>query len=113
MGCNIGFGDKYEECGFLLDEYKLFLSQMSVQTYTEKEQKALDLYKEEKKEKIAEILSSLENYLENNLQQKKYKELKETFQRLVEEESKIIYNDGNSQEQEAGGNDIPTNSNTT
>ncbi len=92
MGCDSNFGDKYEECGFLLDEYKLIISQCSTQTYTDEEQKALNIFKEDKKKDIQKLIKKIEGDVTNFNQSKKLDELKTQFQELLEEESNISNN---------------------
>ena len=41
MGCS-NFDDRYQECEFLIDEFKLIIFQSSSNQYTENEKIALD-----------------------------------------------------------------------
>ena len=43
MGCS-NFDDRYQECEFLIDEFKLIIFQSSSNQYTENEKIALDKY---------------------------------------------------------------------
>ena len=59
MGCS-NFDDKYQECEFLIDEFKLIIVQSSSNQYTKNEKLALDKYKYEKEEKIRNFIDELE-----------------------------------------------------
>ena len=60
MGCS-NFDDRYQECEFLIDEFKLIIYQGSSNQYTKNEKLALDKYKYEKEEIIRNFIDELEN----------------------------------------------------
>ena len=97
MGCS-NFSDKYQECEFLIDEFKLIISQSHSNQYTENEKLALDKYKYEKEEKIRNFIDELEKSSTDELQKRKISKLKDDFNDILDEDdnSKIQ----NSREEE-------------
>ncbi len=95
MGCS-NFSDKYQECEFLIDEFKLIISQSHLNQYTENEKLALDKYKYEKEEKIRNFIDELEKSSTDELQKRKISKLKDDFNDILDEDdnSNIKSNEG-------------------
>ena len=85
MGCS-NFSDKYQECEFLIDEFKLIISQSHSNQYTENEKLALDKYKYEKEEKIRNFIDELEKSSTDELQKRKILKLKNDFNDILDED---------------------------
>ena len=85
MGCS-NFSDKYQECEFLIDEFKLIISQSHSNQFTENERLALDKYKYEKEEKIRNFLDELEKSSTDELQKRKVSKLKDEFNDILDED---------------------------
>ena len=85
MGCS-NFSDKYQECEFLIDEFKLIISQSHSTQFTENERLALDKYKYEKEEKIRNFLDALEKSSTDELQKRKISKLKDDFNDILDED---------------------------
>ena len=94
MGCS-NFDDKYQECEFLIDEFKLIIFQSSSNQYTENEKLALDKYKYEKEEKIRIFIDELEKSSTDEIQKRKILKLKNDFNDILDEDddSNINKND--------------------
>ncbi len=88
MGCS-NFDDRYQECEFLIDEFKLIIFQSSTNQYTENEKLALDKYKYEKEEKIRIFIDELEKSSTDEFQKRRILKLKNDFNDILDE-------DGNS-----------------
>ena len=88
MGCS-NFDDRYQECEFLIDEFKLIIFQSSTNQYTENEKIALDKYKYEKEEKIRIFIDELEKSSTDEFQKRRILKLKNDFNDILDE-------DGNS-----------------
>ena len=88
MGCS-NFDDRYQECEFLIDEFKLIIFQSSSNQYTENEKIALDKYKFEKEEKIRIFIDELEKSSTDEFQKRRILKLKNDFNDILDE-------DGNS-----------------
>ena len=88
MGCS-NFDDRYQECEFLIDEFKLIIFQSSTNQYTENEKLALDKYKYEKEEKIRIFIDELEKNSTDEFQKRRILKLKNDFNDILDE-------DGNS-----------------
>ena len=85
MGCS-NFDDKYQECEFLIDEFKLIIIQSSSKKYTENEKIALDKYKYEKEEKIRIFLDELEKNSIDEFQKRRILKLKNDFNDILDED---------------------------
>ena len=94
MGCS-NFDDKYQECEFMIDEFKLIIFQSSSNQYTENEKLALDKYKYEKEEKIRIFIDELEKSSTDEIQKRKILKLKNDFNDILDEDddSNINKND--------------------
>ena len=86
MGCCSNFNDKYQECEFLIDEFKLIILQSSSDKYTENEREALNKFKYEKEEKIRNFLEELEKKQKNKIQKRKIQKLKNDFSEILDED---------------------------
>ena len=95
MGCS-NFDDRYQECEFLIDEFKLIIFQSSSNQYTENEKIALDKYKYEKEEKIRIFLDQLEKSSTDEFQKRRILKLKNDFNDILDEDdnSDIKNNEG-------------------
>ena len=95
MGCS-NFSDKYQECEFLIDEFKLIISQSHSTQFTKNERLALDKYKYEKEEKIRNFIDELEKNSTDELQKRKISKLKDDFNDILDEDdnSNIKSNEG-------------------
>ena len=85
MGCS-NFDDRYQECEFLIDEFKLIIFQSSSNQYTENEKIALDKYKYEKEEIIRNFIDELEKSSTDELQKRKILKLKNDFNDILDED---------------------------
>ena len=95
MGCS-NFDDRYQECEFLIDEFKLIIFQSSSNQYTENEKIALDKYKFEKEEKIRIFIEQLEKSSTDEFQKRRILKLKNDFNDILDEDddSDIKNNEG-------------------
>ena len=93
MGCS-SFDDRYQECEFLIDEFKLIIFQSSSNQYTENEKIAIDKYKYEKEEKIRIFIDELEKNSTDEFQKRRILKLKNDFNDILDEDddSKIKEN---------------------
>ena len=85
MGCS-NFDDRYQECEFLIDEFKLIIFQSSTNQYTENEKLSLDKYKYEKKEKIRIFIDELEKSSTDEFQKRRILKLKNDFNDILDED---------------------------
>ena len=85
MGCS-NFDDQYQECEFLIDEFKLIILQSSSNKYTENEKIALDKYKYEKEEKIRNVIDELEKKSIDEFQKRRITKLKNDFNEVLDED---------------------------
>ena len=85
MGCS-NFDDRYQECEFLIDEFKLIIFQSSSNKYTENEKIALDKYKYEKEEKIRIFIDELEKNSTDEFQKRRILKLKNDFNDILDED---------------------------
>ena len=90
MGCCSTFNDKFQECEFLIEEYKFIIFQTSSNNYTENEQKALDKFIIEKKDKIKIYLDELEMNIIDEIQKRKILKLKNDFNEILYEEENSV-----------------------
>ena len=95
MGCS-NFDDKYQECEFLIDEFKLIIVQSSSNQYTENEKLALDKYKYEKEEKIRNFIDELEKNSTDEIQKRKILKLKNDFNDILDEDDNSNVNKSNT-----------------
>ena len=85
MGCS-NFDDRYQECEFLIDEFKLIIYQGSSNQYTKNEKLALDKYKYEKEEKIRIFIDELEKSSTDEFQKRRILKLKNDFNDILDED---------------------------
>ena len=102
MGCS-SFNDKYQECGFLIEELKLIITKSFSGNYTEKEIKALNEFKYEKEDTIRNFLEDLEKESKDEIQKRKIKRLKDEFYDVLDEDdnsgpNSYINNSSNNEE---------------
>ena len=95
MGCS-NFDDKYQECEFLIDEFKLIIFQSSSNQYTENEKLALDKYKYEKEEKIRNFIDELEKNSTDEIQKRKILKLKNDFNDILDADDNSNVNKSNA-----------------
>ena len=98
MGCCSSFNDRYQECGFLIEELKLIITQSFSGKYTENEIKALNEFKYEKEDKIRVFIEELEKTSTDEFQKRQVSKLKEIFYEVLDddENSESIPNLNNS-----------------
>ena len=77
---------EYQECEFLIDEFKLIIYQGSSNQYTKNEKLALDKYKYEKEEIIRNFIDELEKSSTDELQKRKILKLKNDFNDILDED---------------------------
>ena len=95
MGCCSNFNDKYIECGFLIEELKLIIMQLSLNNYTENELKILKKFEKEKENKITIFINELEKNSIDEIQKRKIIKLRKDFNEIIIEED---ISDSNSKE---------------
>ena len=95
MGCS-NFSDKYQECEFLIDEFKLIISQSHSTQFTKNERLALDKYKYEKEEKIRNFIDELEKNSTDEIQKRKILKLKNDFNDILDEDDNSNVNKSNT-----------------
>ena len=98
MGCCTSFNDKYQECEFLIEEFKLIILQESSRKFTENEQKALDKFINEKEEKIRIFIDELEKNSIDEIQKRKVLKLKNDLNEILENVENSESNNNNSNE---------------
>ena len=89
MGCS-SFNDKYQECGFLIEELKLIITKSFSGNYTEKEIKCLNEFKYEKEDNIRNFIEDLEKESKDEIQKRKIKKLKDEFYDVLDEEDNSV-----------------------
>ncbi len=89
MGCDIGFGDEFEKCDNLINEYQYLLDLEETEKYTAKKLEKHNEVKERIKDKIRKALESINNYATGFSQIDRLQRLNEKYQSLLTEESKI------------------------
>ena len=97
MGCS-NFEDKFMECQFLIDEFKLIIFQSSSNKYTNEEKTELDKFKYEKEEKIRIYLDNLEKTSNDEFQKRKVVKLKNDFNDILDEDDNSVRKDNNIEE---------------
>ena len=89
MGCDFSFGDEYEKCGILIDEYQYLLEIEEDRKLTDKKLEKLRQSKDDIKSKIRKLLVSINDKAYGISQIDKLQKLNEKYQNLLTEESKI------------------------
>ena len=95
MGCT-NFDDKYLECQFLIDEFKLIIFQSTSNKYTDQEKNALDKFKYEKEEKIRIYINELEKGSTDEFQKRKIVKLKNDFNEILDEDDNSMIKENNT-----------------
>ena len=89
MGCDFSFGDDYEKCGILIDEYQYLLEIEEDRKLTDKKLEKLRQSKDDITSKIRKLLVSINDKAYGISQIDKLQKLNEKYQNLLTEESKI------------------------
>ena len=89
MGCDFSFGDDYEKCGILIDEYQYLLEIEEDRKLSDKKLEKLRQSKDDIKSKIRKLLVSINDKAYGISQIDKLQKLNEKYQNLLTEESKI------------------------
>ena len=89
MGCDIDFGDDFEKCEHLIDEYEDLLFKQQSEKLVDKKDQKINKEKEELKNNIREMLENINNKAIGIAQVDKLQKLNEKYQILLTEESKM------------------------
>lgn len=89
MGCNFGFGDDYDECENLIDEYQYLLELEEDLQVKESKKEKHNLKKDIIKTKIRNLLIKINENATGVLEIDKLQRLNEKYQDLLIEDSKI------------------------
>lgn len=89
MGCEIDYGDDFEKCQCLIEEYEDLLYNEQNEKLNEKKDKDKNQEKEELKKNIREMLESINNKATGLAQVDKLQQLNQKYQILLTEESKL------------------------
>ena len=89
MGCDFSFGDDYEKCGILIEEYQYLLEIEEERKLSDKKLEKLRQSKDDIKSKIRKLLVSINDKEYGISQIDKLQKLNEKYQNLLTEESKI------------------------
>ena len=89
MGCDFSFGDDYERCQILIDEYEYLLELESNMKVNEKNIDKHNQTKDDVKNKIRNLLEKINENANGISQIDKLQKLNEKYQNLLTEESKI------------------------
>ena len=89
MGCDFSFGDDYEKCGILIEEYQYLLEIEEERKLSDKKLEKLRQSKDDIKSKIRKLLVSINDKAYGISQIDKLQKLNEKYQNLLTEESKI------------------------
>ena len=89
MGCGIGFGDDYEKCEILLDEYAYLIDLESNMKVNDKKLEKHNKEKDTVKSNIRQLLEKINQNANGFSQIDKLQKLNEKYQNILTEESKI------------------------
>ena len=89
MGCDLEFGDDFEKCQFLIDEYEDILCKEHTEKINDKKEQKNNQEKEELKKNIRDMLEAINNKAIGIAQIDKLQKLNEKYQILLTEESKM------------------------
>ena len=89
MGCELDFGDDFEKCENLIDEYEDLLFKQQTEKLVDKKEQKINKEKEELKNNIKEMLENINNKAIGIAQVDKLQKLNEKYQILLTEESKM------------------------
>ena len=91
MGCDLAFGDDFEKCQLLIDEYEDLLGLEQTGKIKDKDDKKHEQEKDDLKQQIREMLENINNKATGIAQVDKLQKLNEKYQILLTEESKVRY----------------------
>ena len=89
MGCDLDFGDDFEKCQLLIDEYEDILCKEHTEKLNDKKEQKNTQEKEDLKKSIREMLENINNKATGIAQVDKLQKLNEKYQILLTEESKM------------------------
>ena len=89
MVCDLEFGDDFEKCQFLIDEYEDILCKEHTEKINDKKEQKNNQEKEELKKNIRDMLETINNKAIGIAQIDKLQKLNEKYQILLTEESKM------------------------
>ena len=89
MGCDFGFGDDYERCSDLIDEYQFLLDLEENEKMSDKKLEKHNKTKEDIKGKIRTMLEEINQKANGVSQIDRLQKLNEKYQTLLTEDSKI------------------------
>lgn len=89
MGCGLTFGNDFEKCDSLIDDYEYLLEREEDMKLTGEKLENHNREKENLKEKIRELLESINQNITGIGQIDRLQRLNQKFQDLLTEESKI------------------------
>jgi hypothetical protein len=89
MGCELDFGDDFEKCELLIDEYEDLLCKEQSEKIGNKKDSKINQEKEDLKKNIREMLESINNKAIGLAQVDKLQKLNQKYQILLTEESKM------------------------
>ena len=89
MGCEFDYGDDFEKCALLIDEYEDILCKEHTEKLNEKKEQKTKQEKEDLKKSIREMLETINNKAIGIAQVDKLQQLNQKYQILLTEESKM------------------------
>ena len=89
MGCDLDFGDDFEKCQLMIDEYEDILCKEHTEKLNDKKEHKNNQEKEDLKKSIREMLENINNKATGIAQVDKLQKLNEKYQILLTEESKM------------------------
>ena len=89
MGCDLEFGDDFEKCQLMIDEYEDILCKEHTEKINDKKEQKNNQEKEELKKNIRDMLETINNKAIGIAQIDKLQKLNEKYQILLTEESKM------------------------
>lgn len=89
MGCDFEFGDDFEKCQLLIEEYEDILCRENALKSKDRKNKEINEEKEELKKNIRERLETINNKAIGLSQINKLQQLNQKYQILLTEESKM------------------------
>lgn len=89
MGCELDYGDDFEKCQCLIEEFEDLLCKEQTEKMNNKKDKEKNKEKEELKKNIREMLETINNKANGLSQVDKLQKLNQKYQILLTEESKL------------------------
>jgi len=89
MGCELDYGDDFERCQLLIDEYEDILCREHTEKLNDKKDQKRSQEKEDLKKSIREMLETINNKAIGISQVDKLQKLNQKYQILLTEESKM------------------------